>query len=131
MVDMGRKLKLNEDKIKELSSWVRAGHWLEEVTLLSDISPRSLYYWYAKGKEDLDKGIDSIYSQFLQSMLKAKAQSDALFLSVIRKAAENGVWQAATWYLERSNPRFNKEVQKLQLEADLDELVEEIVVDFD
>jgi len=79
----------------------------------------------------MDKGIESIYSQFLQSMLKAKAQSDALFLSVIRKAAENGVWQAATWYLERSNPRFNKEVQKLQLEADLDELVEEIVVDFD
>ena len=94
---MGRKLKLNEDKIKELSSWVRAGHWLEEAALLSDISPRSLYYWYAKGKEDMDKGINSIYSQFLQSMLKAKAQSDALFLSVIRKTAENGVWQAATW----------------------------------
>ena len=84
-----------------------------------------------KGVKEQVKAMKELIAATQEATEAAKAQSDALFLSVIRKAAENGVWQAATWYLERSNPRFNKEVQKLQLEADLDELVEEIVVDFD
>ena len=126
---MGRPIKLNEDKMQQVYKWLTAGHFIEQAASLSGVSSSSIYNWLSKGKADQDAGEQTIYSEFLDRVVESKAKAEALFLNTVRQAAQNGVWQAATWYLERSNPRWNKELQKqlveqAQLEAQSEEVIE-------
>lgn len=125
---MGRPIKLNEDKMQQICKWLTAGHFIEQAASLSGVSSSSIYNWLAKGKSDQDAGETTIYSEFLERVVASKAQAEALFLNTVRQAANNGVWQAATWYLERSNPRWNKELQKAILDEQQRALEEEEVV---
>ena len=113
---MGRPIKLNEDKMQQICKWLTAGHFIEQAAYLSGVSSASIYNWLSKGKADQDNGEKTIYSEFLERVIESKAKAEALFLNTVRQAANNGVWQAATWYLERANPRWNKELQKQLLE---------------
>ena len=126
---MARPSKLNEEKMQTICNWLTAGHFIEQAASLSGVSPSSIYNWLAQGKSDQQEGIDSIHVEFLERVIESKAKAEALFLNTVRQAATNGVWQAATWYLERSNPRWNKELQKqlveqAQLESQKEEIIE-------
>jgi hypothetical protein len=48
---------------------------------------------------------DSIYSEFMEAVEKAKAQSEVRDVTLIEKAATDGSWQAAAWKLERKFPQ--------------------------
>jgi|TARA_Y100000004_G_C8858602_1_gene387959 hypothetical protein len=126
---MGRPIKLNEDKMQQICKWLSAGHFIEQAASLSGVSSASIYNWLSQGKTDQDNGEVTLYSEFLERVVESKAKAEALFLNTVRQAATNGVWQAATWYLERSNPRWNKELQKqlveqAQLESQKEEIIE-------
>jgi transposase len=127
-VDMGRPIKLNEDKMQQICKWLTAGHFIEQAASLSGVSSASIYNWLSRGKEDSNNGEQTIYSEFLERVVESKAKAEALFLNTVRQAAQNGVWQAATWYLERSNPSWNKELQKQILEDQQLALQEEEVI---
>jgi hypothetical protein len=45
------------------------------------------------------------YIQFLQAVEKARSDAVVRNLTIIQKAANDGQWQAAAWYLERTNPK--------------------------
>ena len=125
---MGRPIKLNEDKMQQICKWLTAGHFIEQAASLSGVSPSSIYNWLSQGKRDIDEGNETIYSEFLEKVVESKAKAEALFLNTVRQAAANGVWQAATWYLERSNPSWNKELQKQMLDEQTKALQEEEVI---
>ena len=125
---MGRPIKLNEDKMQQICKWLTAGHFIEQAASLSGVSPSSIYNWLSQGKRDIDEGNETIYSEFLEKVVESKAKAEALFLNTVRQAAQNGVWQAATWYLERSNPSWNKELQKQMLDEQTRALQEEEVI---
>jgi len=125
---MGRPIKLNEDKMQQICKWLTAGHFIEQAASLSGVSPSSIYNWLSQGKQDIDEGNETIYSEFLEKVVESKAKAEALFLNTVRQAAQNGVWQAATWYLERSNPSWNKELQKQMLDEQTRALQEEEVI---
>lgn len=62
---------------------------------------------------------------FSAAIKEARATSEVHAVGLIRKAAEDGSWQAAAWYLERSMPakwgrweRVSDEVAKSGLTAD-------------
>ena len=94
---MGRPIKLNEDKMQQVCKWLTAGHFIEQAASLSGVSSSSIYNWLSKGKADQDAGEQTIYSEFLDRVVESKAKAEALFLNTVRQAAQNGVWQAATW----------------------------------
>lgn len=126
---MGRPIILNEQKMQEICKWLTAGHFIEQAASLAGVSSSSIYNWLSQGKDDQNNGEITIYSEFLEKVIESKAKAEALFLNTVRQAAQNGVWQAATWYLERSNPQWNKELQKAlveqsQLESQKDEVIQ-------
>lgn len=64
------------------------------------IGERTYYTWMQKGREGKDG-----YKQFRQTIEKARADAVMVNLAVIRKAAQQGHWQAAAWWLERVLPQ--------------------------
>ena len=128
MYIMSRPIKLHEQKMQEICKWLTAGHFIEQAASLAGVSSSSIYNWLSQGKTDQAEGNQTIYSEFLEKVVESKAKAEALFLNTVRQAATNGVWQAATWYLERSNPRWNKELQKQLIEqAQLESQKEEVI----
>ena len=122
---MVRPSKLNEEKMQTICNWLTAGHFIEQASL-SGVSPSSIYNWLAQGKSDQQEGIDSIHVEFLERVPESKAKAEALFLNTVREAAKNGMSQ--TGYLERSNPSWNKELQKQILETQQQAQLEEEVI---
>ena len=60
--------------------------------------------WYKDFYDILQTAEERDISEFWQSIKKAKVEGEIGHLGVITKAADNGVWQASAWFMERSNP---------------------------
>ena len=58
------------------------------------------YLWLSRGETEKT----GIYFEFAQSVKKASSVAKIAMLSVITNAARDGNWQAAAWYLERTDP---------------------------
>lgn len=110
---MGRPIILNEQKMQEICKWLTAGHFIEQAASLAGVSSSSIYNWLSQGKDNQNKGEITIYSEFLEKVIESKAKAEALFLNTVRQAAQNGVWQAATWYLENRTHNGTKNSRKL------------------
>ena len=105
---MGRPSKLNAELIINIQNWLRMGYFVEDAARMAGISKVTLYNWLAKGRDDRDAGIESLHSDFLNSMEKARAEAEGIFLNSIKTAASRGQWQAAAWWLERSVDKWSK-----------------------
>ena len=95
-----RKNKLNEDLISEASRLVKAGLHLSHVAQALGISRQTFYNWLRKG-EETQKGLEY---RFYEEITKAEAEAIARNVALIQKAAQEGNWQAAAWWLERKYP---------------------------
>ena len=58
------------------------------------------YDWLRAGKDG-----DNRFSEFSVAVERARAEAEGAHIMNIRKAADNGVWQASNWFLERSHPK--------------------------
>jgi hypothetical protein len=76
------------------------------------IAPETVHSWVAKGNRLLADGRDEedyddtelLYRSFAQEMEKARSFAEIKAVEVIRNAMPSQ-WQAAAWYLERTNNR--------------------------
>ena len=101
---------MTDNTIKSLSG-LKIG-LSQKATIYSGIS--ETFYMAKKYKEiekecngdpDNIKNADDLdLFHFFQSIKKAKIDGELNHLGVITKAADNGVWQASAWFMERSNP---------------------------
>lgn len=96
---MGRPTKLTPEVHKRIVDMVRAGNYPEVAAQAAGIPPRTYYDWMARGDEGREP-----YSQFSQGVKEAQAAAESHAVTTIRKAAMDGTWQAAAWFLERSKP---------------------------
>ena len=55
--------------------------------------------------EDGEGEVINMYSEFSEAVKKARAEAEGAHIRNIRKAADNGTWQASAWFLERSFPQ--------------------------
>ena len=111
---MGRPTKLTENTIKKLETALKIGLSQKKAAVYAGITERTFYLWQKKYKEiekecngdpDNIKNADDLdLFHFFQSIKKAKIDGELNHLGVITKAADNGVWQASAWFMERSNP---------------------------
>lgn len=109
----GRRTLLNEQMIERLVGAVKSGNYLDDSARYVGIGERTLFEWLAKGRQALDEAggdieaVDEdklLFAQLSQSLESARSYAVVRNVALIQKAAENS-WQAAAWYLERTNPK--------------------------
>lgn len=111
---LGRPSKLDPATLKRLETALKLGMSIKKAVTYSGISRSTFYRWqdrYNKIDEACDGDRDSIKNvddldlwDFWDTIKKAQVEGEASHLGVITKAANNGIWQASAWFLERSNP---------------------------
>jgi len=96
----GRKTKLNEELIKKICNFIRAGNYIETACQAVGIDPSTFYRWRKKGSLEQDSEQDSLILQFCNAVKEAEAESEvALVLEIRKKATED--WRAADNILKK------------------------------
>jgi transposase len=96
---MARPTKLTKDKADKIVDLVRAGNYAETSATVAGVGVSTFYTWMSKGEGEKAR---SPYKEFREAVLGAKAEAEARMVMVIQRAASDGSWQAASWYLERT-----------------------------
>jgi len=60
---------------------------------------RATFYRWTTDRPDMPQA----HRDFCDAIKEARAKRDEKYVRVIREAAESGTWQAAAWFLERTN----------------------------
>ena len=119
---MARPPKLTPDLIQEVCNWLKLGYYQEDAATMAGISSSTFYDWMrrgAEGQKALESGdsplpdspdaeiveVVDMYLEFSEAVKKARAEAEGAHIRNIRKAADNGTWQASAWFLERSFPK--------------------------
>lgn len=108
---MGRRTKLTPVVQEKVIEAVGTGNYLEVAARYAGISSATLFAWMDRGRKEVERREkdenpdekEGIYVEFLEAVEKARAVSETSAVALIRRAAVNGSWQAAAWYLERTN----------------------------
>ena len=141
---MGRKTKLTPEIQETICNWLKLGYYQEDAAVMVGISPSTYYDWLKKGaeedskqdeikalgsgesplpaiEEDSDIELVYIYSEFSEAVARARAEAEGAHIKNIRRAADNGTWQASAWFLERSFPKKWGKRSTLDIDAQGDE----------
>jgi len=141
---MGRKTKLTPEVQETICNWLKLGYYQEDAAVMAGIAPSTFYDWLKKGaeedakqeeikalgsgesplpaiKEDSDIELVYIYSEFSEAVARARAEAEGAHIKNIRRAADNGTWQASAWFLERSFPKKWGKRSALEIDAQGDE----------
>ena len=115
---MSRPTILTEELTDSLCLLLRHGHYIDTACALAGVHKQRVYEWLAKADEPEAK---EAYIVFADSIKKARAEAEHVSLGVIRDAGEKS-WQAAAWYLERTQP--DKYGQKTRTDVTVREPIE-------
>jgi len=146
---MARPSKLTPEVQENICNWLKLGYYQEDAAIMAGIAPSTYYEWMKKGEvervalesdedmlalpdtslpasEDGTPQIELVYPfmEFSEAVKKARAEAEGAHIRNIRKAADNGVWQASAWFLERSHPKKWGKRSQLDLVAENDEPVQ-------
>lgn len=121
MAQKGRKPStLDDPKVKLLLQALSAGNYVEVSCAYAGLSVAVVYQWLEKGrkeKERIASGAEpdpskTTYVELLEAIESARAKAVIANVAIIQQAARGGTWQAAAWWLERTNPQqFGRRVQ--------------------
>lgn len=97
---MGRPTKLTQAISDKIVEAILAGNYQDAAARYAGIDPATFYRWMQKGD-----GSDDHYGEFREAVENAKAAAEVENVAIIRRAARDGTWQAAAWWLERTRPQ--------------------------
>lgn len=97
---MGRKLKLTPEIQEKIVKAIKAGNYAVIAAAMAGISESTYYRWLEQGERPDAK---SPYREFWESVKEAEAEAEVASVALIRRAAQNGTWQASAWFLERKH----------------------------
>jgi hypothetical protein len=112
----GRPSKLTESRMEKLIEALRAGAYRIDACRAAGIHYNTLLAWEKKG-EAQEKGE---FSEFLEALRMAEAEAVITNIDVITRAAQDGDWRAAAWFLEHKYP---DRWARLEKRADQDQAV--------
>ena len=113
----GRITKLDDERTKKIVELIRAGNYSETAAKASGISTATFYGWMAEGRAAREKtkrlnAREKSCLNFLEAVEKGRAEAEARSVAIITRAAIDGTWTAAAWYLERTIPaRYGRRVE--------------------
>lgn len=144
MARPGRKHpKVTDDKVKRLLAALTTGHYMERAARLAGIGTSTPYLWMDHGnaaREARESGLEldeaqKAYLEILEAIEKGREAAAHRALLTIQQAAQAGTWQAAAWYLERTDREHYGRVTQvsgpdngpIQVKVDRAELTAEIL----
>ena len=107
----GAKTKLTPKVRDKIISKLKLGNYARTAAACAGISESTFYHWLERGEKEKS----GIYSEFLEAVKEAQAESEANLLNHISKAVLDGQWTAAAWQLERKFPERWGKQQKVEL----------------
>ena len=130
---IGRTTKLNPQTQQKIIDAITAGNYLETAANYANISKTTLYRWLAEAEQP---NAPKRLREFRDAVEQARAAAEVRNVTLVQRAANDGSWQAASWYLERSFPARWGKNQKvevtgadgapLKLDVSVDELASKI-----
>ena len=93
----GNRSKLTKDVIKDVARMARGGLRNTDICKALGIHQSTFYKWLQEPRSGLEV-------ELFESLEKARAERKAFMLQTITKAAQDGTWTAAAWWLERVYP---------------------------
>jgi hypothetical protein len=85
------------------------------------IAERTLFYWIKRGCQDMDQGVNSAFSEFLQSLRKIESDKIMSYLSLIRSNTKGH--KGCQWILEHVFWRyFSAHAQHIELNERIERL---------
>lgn len=110
--EFGRKPpSLDDPKVTALIAALATGHYVERAASLSGVSAATIYRWLDEGRierESVEAGNPpsergQAYLEIAEAVQKARDAGANRAMIAIQNAAKEGTWQAAAWYLERTD----------------------------
>lgn len=106
---MPQPTKLTEQVKLDIAKMLQTGVDAETCARANGVSLRTFQRWVERGlelrvRQDEGKRIraeDRVYLELLDDIEVAMAQAEIRAVGTLDRAAQNGVWQAAAWKLER------------------------------
>jgi hypothetical protein len=87
------------------------------------ISESTLYGWLRHGLEDIENGIDSEFSKFLQDIKEAESHKIVGHMDALEEQSER--WQSRAWILERRwRNQFTDKAAEIEFRERLEKLEE-------
>jgi hypothetical protein len=109
---VGRTSKLTPEVLEAIVTSIRLGNYQDHASAASGIGVATFYSWLERGKKERDRletmkdaearPDETPFVEFLEAVEKAKAEAVQRNIGIIQKAASIGSWQAAAWWLERT-----------------------------
>jgi hypothetical protein len=107
----GRKTKLTVEVIGNIANWLKLGYYQEDAAVMAGIAESTFYKWMKEaraleeGEKEPENANDELLMELIEAVKKSRAESEGAHIRNIRRASDNGIWQASAWFLERSHPK--------------------------
>ena len=99
----GRKTKLTPELIQRICDFIHKGNYVSTACRAVGIHTSTYFNWVKRGEADTEADIDSVYTLFMQALLKAEAEAEVELVKIVNDAAPKN-WIAAMTLLERRHP---------------------------
>lgn len=101
----GRPSKLTPEVQEKICQLLKAGNTFRTACEVAGIGWSTGLEWRQRGENrHSSREGDDAYAEFAGAVQKAEEEAAARNVALIQKAAANGTWQAAAWWLERKFP---------------------------
>lgn len=122
----GRPTKLTPGVKALIVQLIQVGNYFETACAYAGIDPGTAHRWLRRG-DGRDGEPCEPYLSFAVEVHQARALAEAHKVQLIAAAAQNGNWQAAAWWLERSFPgkwgRRDRLVAELEIHGEVEHTV--------
>lgn len=119
----GRPTDCTPELTHQIATYIKGGMTIREAAIRAGIHDATYRRWNREGRDWIETTIDHehnpeenpapdltahpngpTYANFHTTVTQARAEAEGLMIGVLRRAANNGDWKAAAWWLERSLP---------------------------
>ena len=118
----GRKTKLTPEVQEKIVSAIRAGNYAYVAAEYAGIASGTFYNWLQRG----NGAKQGIYREFLEAVKRAESEAEVRAVAIIQKHMDSN-WQAAMTYLERKYPDRWGRKDRLRVDINPKEALEELL----
>jgi transposase len=110
----GRPTKLTPQVQARIVQAIVGGNDITVAAAYAGIGKTTFYEWLERGRKEAarlaassrakPKDSETPFAEFADAIQKAQADAETRNVALIAKAAQDGTWTAAAWWLERKYP---------------------------